>query len=304
LPPVTSHSDNREGRLRRARRPLGLALLAVLPLLLVFASTAFGDAFTPESGGSRNADEIDSLYKIVFVVAVIVFLGVEGALFYSLFKFRARKGATAAQIHGNTRLEIGWTVGAALILVVLTVVTFVKLGPIQDPAKSAPGGLAARTPVLTASTKVITPPDGKNLNICVTGRQYIWRYTYAQDCNNAYGKPFAYEELTVPANTTVTLDIQSTDVAHSWWIPKLGGKFDALPGYHNYTWFQARTPGVTYQGQCAELCGRNHPNMTARVRVVSPTEYQTYMKNLQANIAAANQQSTRLREALKRAGQL
>ncbi|MGI8580396.1 MAG: cytochrome c oxidase subunit II [Solirubrobacteraceae bacterium] len=290
--------------LRARLRPVLLVLLAVLPVLLVFASSAFGDAFTPESGGSRNADEIDSLYKIVLVVAVIVFLGVEGALFYSLFKFRARKGATAAQIHGNTRLEIGWTLGAALILVFLTVVTFLKLGPIQNPENSGPDGLRLQAPVLTASTKVIAPPDGKKLNICVTGRQYIWRYTYAVDCNNAYGKPFAYEELTVPANTTVTLDIQSTDVAHSWWIPKLGGKFDALPGYHNYTWFKAPKPGVTYTGECAELCGRNHANMTARVRVVSPAEYETFMQNLQAGIAAANKNSSRLRDELKRAGQL
>ena len=76
--------------------------------------------------------------------------------------------------------------------------------------------------------------------------------------------------MVVPTDTTVVLDIESTDVAHSWWIPKLGGKMDALPGYTNYTWFKATRHGHSSRGQCAELCGRNHANMTARVRVVDP----------------------------------
>ena len=88
---------------------------------------------------------------------------------------------------------------------------------------------------------------------------------------NAFGLPYSYQEMVVPANTTVMLDIQATDVIHSWWIPKLGGKFDAVPGYTNYTWFKAPdAPATLYTGQCAELCGRNHADMTARVRVVSP----------------------------------
>ena len=91
----------------RRRRVLALCLSAALLAPLAFATTAIGDAFSPESGGSPQADSIDTLYWLVMVVAVIVFLGVEGALFYSLFKFRARRGTVAAQIRGNTRLEIG-----------------------------------------------------------------------------------------------------------------------------------------------------------------------------------------------------
>src|SRR5256886_16736742 len=94
---------------------------------LILAPTALANFITPKSGGSPNANEISSLYKLVLYIAAVVFVVVEGALVYSLFKFRAKRGAVAAQIHGNTRLEIGWTVAAALILVVLTVVTFVKL---------------------------------------------------------------------------------------------------------------------------------------------------------------------------------
>jgi cytochrome c oxidase subunit 2 len=287
------------------RRRLVAALLLVTLGSLVFASGAFADFLTPESGGSQNADEIDSLYKIVLYIAIVVFVVVEGALFYSVFKFRARKGRVAAQIHGNTRLEISWTVGAALILVVLSVVTFVKLGSIQNPPNSDAGGLALAKGVLTASTDAPTPPNGEKLTICVTGRQYVWRYTYGADCQrNAFGLPYSYEEMVVPANTTVVLDIEATDVIHSWWIPKLGGKFDGVPGYENYTWFKAPHAGEVYTGQCAEFCGRGHADMTARVRVVTPAEYETWIADQRQAIADANEQAVELREQLERDGVL
>jgi cytochrome c oxidase subunit 2 len=272
---------------------------------LVFASGAFADFFTPESGGSPNADQIDSLYKIILYIAIVVFVVVEGALLYSVVKFRARKNRVAAQIHGNTRLEITWTVGAALILVALAAVTFAKLGSIQNPPNSSPDGLELAEGVLTASTDAPTPPNGKKLTICVTGRQYTWRYTYGQECQrNAFGAPYSYEEMVVPANTTVVLDIEATDVIHSWWIPKLGGKFDAVPGYKNFTWFKAPRAGEVYKGQCAELCGRNHADMTARVRVVTPDEYTAWLENQRKAIGEADRQVVELREQLSQDGDL
>ena len=90
----------------------------------------------------------------------------------------------------------------------------------------------------------------------------------------------------MPVGMTVTLDITADDVAHSWWIPKLGGKMDALPGYTNKTWFKADEPGV-FEGQCAELCGRNHANMLARVRAVPFDEYQAWYDQQAADIKAA-----------------
>src|SRR3954462_8660100 len=124
----------------RRRRTLALVVRAPLGAPLPLRAPAFGDAFSPESGGSPQADKIDTLYWLVMLVAIIVFLGVEGALFYSLFKFRARKGAVAPQIRGNAPLEIGWTVGAAVILVVLAVVTFIQLPGIRNPPNSGPDG--------------------------------------------------------------------------------------------------------------------------------------------------------------------
>jgi cytochrome c oxidase subunit II len=251
------------------RHILPLALLAAVVASLFAAPAAMAGFISPEHGGSPNADRIHTLYMLTLVVGIIVFVGVEGVLAYTLIKFRARKGAVAAQIHGNTRLEIGWTVGAAAILIFLVVFTFIKLPSIKNPAPTGANGLQFASSAIYASTDQPSPPDGKALKIVVDGQQYVWRYQYPGDKD-----VFSYEEMVVPADTTVVLDITADDVNHSWWIPKLGGKMDAIPGYTNHTWFKAK-PGV-YRGQCAELCGRNHANMLARVRVVSPEAYQQW----------------------------
>ncbi len=274
--------------------------------LLVLPGTAFAGFITPKSGG-EPANQIGSLYKIVLYIAAVVFVVVEGALVYSVFKFRAKKARVAAQIHGNTRLEIGWTVAAALILVGLTVVTFVKLPGIINPPNST-----ASDTFLSASVTQPNPPNGKKLTICIQGRQYIWRYTYGNGClQNAFALklPYSYQEMVVPAQTTVVLDIQSTDVIHSWWVPALGGKVDAVPGYTTYTWFKAPragTPGhpVIYRGQCAQLCGRQHAYMTAQVKVVTPAAYQQWLSTEQAQIQSANTQVTQLRQLLTATGNL
>jgi cytochrome c oxidase subunit 2 len=285
------------------RRPGLISICVLAPL--AFPAGALADAWSPESGGSPNADKIDTLYWIVFILGVVVFVGVMGALLYSIIKFRARKGAVAAQIRGNTRLEIGWTVGAALILVVLAVVTFAFLPSIENPPNSdADGFQAAQGGVLYATgPQKRLPPNGKSLNICVNGQQYIWRYTYARSCGNApLTSVFSYEEMVVPTGTTVTLDINAQDVAHSWWIPKLGGKFDAIPGYTNHTWFKipdARA-GDVFEGQCAELCGRNHANMRAQVHALSPADFERWVADKRREIKAADQAAAVSRKRLER----
>jgi cytochrome c oxidase subunit II len=186
--------------LNRIPRALGHALSTTL---------AF---FTPESGGSPNADNIDSLYKIVLAIALVIFFAVIGGLVYALVRFRARKGARAAQIHGNTRLEVGWTVAAAVILVALAILTFVRLGAIQDPPNSSAAGASligeSEGGVLYASAERRLPPNGKSLTIKVIARQYIWQFVYPGASEpDGLGAPYSYEEMVVPTNTTVTLDI-------------------------------------------------------------------------------------------------
>jgi cytochrome c oxidase subunit 2 len=282
---------------KRVTLAVGTAVLASL----VLAPAALANFITPKSGGSPNADAIASLYKIVLYIAAFVFVVVEGALAYSVYKFRAKKGAVAAQIHGNTRLEIGWTLAATLILVVLTVVTFVKLPSIIDPPNSDAGGL-----VLSASVTQPTPPNGRKLTVCIQGRQYMWRYTYGASClNGAFSDklPYSYQEMVVPEHTTVVLDIQSTDVIHSWWVPSLGGKVDAVPGYTTYTWFKVPHTGL-YRGQCAQLCGTNHAAMTAFVKVVTPDQYTAWVQQQQQSITSANSQVSQLRQILTKSGNL
>jgi cytochrome c oxidase subunit II len=251
---------------------------------------AFAGIITPKDGASPNAHDIDTLYRVALYIALVVFVGVEGTLLYSLIRFRARRGAVPAQIRGNTRLEVGWTVGAALILVVLSGLTFAKLSDIQDPPNSgADGASLANGSVLVASADRRLPPNGRSLNILVNGQQYLWRYTYPDGDNNLLNNVFNYEEMVVPTNTTVTLDIVSQDVAHSWWIPELGGKMDALPGYTNHTWFKVTRPGV-FRGQCAELCGRNHANMVATVRAVPPAEFDAWLAQQERDIETARRE--------------
>ncbi len=246
--------------------------------------------FTPQSGGSSNADQIDSLYKITLYIALVIFVLVEGALGYALFRFRSRKGAVAAQIHGNTRLEIGWTVGAAVILLALAGLTFAKLSSIQDPVNSSPEGehLVSDSSRLYASAQQKLPPSGKSLKITVVGRQFVWQYIYPGTTEaDGLGAPYSYQQMVVPTKTTVTLNIVSADVVHSWWVPQLGGKFQAVPGYHNYTWFKVEKPGV-FRGQCALICGRGHARMTATVKAVPPAQFEAWLAYQKKQLAEAN----------------
>jgi cytochrome c oxidase subunit 2 len=271
-------------------------VLSTLCGALFAAQPALADVslIAPQSGGgSPNADDIRTLYLVAFALGIVIFLLVEGVLVYSLVKFRRRRGGDPpAQIRGNTRLEIGWTIGAASILVVLTVVTFVFLAPIKNPAGSKPGGLVAEQRASggggaapagrleLASLNQSQPPGPANthLNIEVNGQQYLWRFNYP-----GANQVFSYVDMYVPINTTVTLDITASDVDHSWWIPKLGGKADAIPGYTNHTWFRISRPG-TYTGQCAELCGEGHADMLARVVAVTPDQYKAWLARQAADI--------------------
>jgi len=287
-------------RTHAIRRRLATAIALALVGSLLLSGVASADLLTPESGGSPNADSIDTLYKLVFGLGIIVWLGVWGVLIYSLLKYRARKGAVAAQIHGNTKLEIGWTVAAALVLVFISVFTFATLPSIRNPPNSDEGleNVAGTTSGVAVAQSERLPPNGRALRIDVNGQQYVWRYTYTDGDGNPLNDVFSYEEMVVPAGVTVSLRIRAQDVAHSWWIPKLGGKFDAVPGHTNYTWFKvpAEKAGTVFRGQCAELCGRNHANMIAKVRAVTPEEFEAWLERKRSDIEASNEAAAQQRE--------
>jgi cytochrome c oxidase subunit 2 len=265
--------------LRSKRTLIVLALAVAALVLLVAAGPASADLLTPESGGSPNADKIDTLYKIVAAMGVVVLVGVEGVIIYSIVKFRRRRGGPEPQpVHGNAPLEIGWTISAIVLVALIAVITFLFLPGIENPARTGPGGLKAAAYV----------PDGQ---------QYIWRYDYVGEKPLDFGRPvYAYGDMVVPINTTVTLKIYSSDVIHSWWIPKLGGKADATPGYTNETWFKIPKPGI-YKGQCAELCGDNHADMRARVIALPVDQYQAWVEKQRRDIIAAQKALAAQRKA-------
>ena len=279
---------------------------AALASLLGWAPQALAFTITPESGGSPNADSIHTIYVFTLVFAIVLFIGVEGALGYCLWRYRARKNPVASQIHGNTRLEIGWTLGAAGLLVILAIFTFAKLSSVIDPpnssAKGGPGleQLEASGPIYATAERRL-PPNGKHLEISVVGRQYIWQFVYPGGTGaEKFGPTYSYQKLVVPTETTVVLNAVSVDVIHSWWIPELGGKIQVVPGYHNYTWFKISGADAhhVFKGQCASLCGRGHARMIASVEALPPAEFESWLNKQKAEIAEANAEAAVAREAL------
>src|SRR4051794_36582213 len=284
----------------KRRSAVAVAVAGALVLLLVFASVAGASVIAPEhAGGSPNADKINTLFKIVLAIGGVIFLLVEGLLVYSIVKFRRKRGGPEpAMVHGNTPLEVGWTIGAAVIVAAIAAVTFVFLPGIKNPPNSNANGLQQLAGIEFASVEQPKPPNGKALRIDVVGQQYIWRYDYiAARPRLTENRPvFSYYQMVVPTNTTVVLQINSADVAHSWWIPSLGGKADAIPGHNNYTWFKISKPGI-YHGQCAELCGNNHADMRAEVRAVPPDQFQAWVTKQRQDILASQQALAAARKA-------
>ncbi len=272
----------------RSLRRFVTLLPAALLLPLLTASSAWADIWSPESGGSPNADRIDTLYWIVFSIGIGVFVLVEGLLLYTIVKYRAKRGAPEpAQIHGNTRLEIGWTLAAVVLVLIITVVTFSFLPSIRTPDASGPG--ASGSSNILAATDQPPVPKGKAMTIGVTGQQYLWRYDYPEK------GVYSYYNMVVPTDTTVILKITSQDVQHAYWIPKLGGKMDAYPGHINETWFKISQPGQ-YTGNCAELCGENHAQMYSKVTAVPPEQYRAWVARQGAGIKSAQQALARTRQ--------
>jgi cytochrome c oxidase subunit 2 len=258
---------------------------------LFSAGPAWGDALSPESGPTRNAQDINTLYWILFAMGAVVIGLVWGLLFYSLWRFRARRRAVVPQVRGNTPLELTWTGAAFALTLVITGIMLLFLPDIRNPAPSGSATLASASGLNAATGQ--PEPKGPAVRIQVSGQQYLWRYQYP---NGA----ISFETMTVPEDVTVILTLKANDVAHSWWIPKLGGKFDAIPGLTNKTWFKATETG-TFDGQCAELCGAGHTNMRATVNVVPLPQYLDWVKRQKALIARAQRLAQVQRKALEAA---
>jgi cytochrome c oxidase subunit 2 len=210
------------------------------------------------------------LHLYIFWICVIIFVGVFGVMFYSLIKFRRSAGHQAAQFHENTVVEIVWTVIPLLILLF-----------IAYPA--------------TKTILALKDTSAPDMTVKITGYQWKWNYDYLEEGVSFYsqlstpveqienqapkGENYLLEvdnPLVVPVDAKVRLLITAGDVIHAWWMPSLGIKQDAIPGFVRDAWFKAEKVG-TYRGQCAELCGKEHGFMPVVVEVKTQSDYAKWM---------------------------
>jgi cytochrome c oxidase subunit 2 len=230
-------------------------------LLLASAAIAGNGGIAPEPPVSPGASSIRESYWFVLGFTAVVFFGVEGALILFIAKYRRGKrprNQDGLQIHGSTRLEIIWTVVPVLILAAIGSFIFVKLPSI------------ANAPAANAADRA---------TVKVEGRQFYWMFHYP---NGAV----TVGQMIAPAGDVVHEDVYApvNDVLHSWWVPQLGGKIDAIPGRVNETWFQA--PAGLYPALCGDLCGIQHTMMLASVKVVPRADYESFIKDRAANPAS------------------
>jgi cytochrome c oxidase subunit II len=214
---------------------------------------------------SPGTDQIDTLLWIGTVAAAIVIVVINGALIYAVRRYRRERGGEPRQVRGGrgAQLRVASTLTAfAAAILVLSLIYTEKA---RETPTTGPAGLASAR--------------SEPLVIEATGQQWLWRYDYP---NSA----FSYYKLVVPVDTTVELDLVSTDVIHTWDVPDLAAKRDAVPGKTNQVVFRADQEGV-YRGQSATFSGQAYAAMRTEVDVVSPEEYEAFVKSQKAAIQAA-----------------
>ena len=262
-----------------AKRLYKLALGPVLILMSAVAMAAGGEVsqVNMSPGVTAVGKEIYDLHMIILWICTIIGVGVFGVMFYSIIYHRKSKGVTPATFHESTKVEIAWTVVPFFILIGMAI-----------PA--------------TSTLLKIYDNDDADMDILVTGYQWKWKYEYLnEDGENvvffsnlrtpqseiynteAKGEHYLLEvdePLVLPVDTKVRFLITGNDVIHSWWVPGLAVKRDAIPGFINETWTKTSQEGI-YRGQCAELCGKDHGFMPIVVNVVSKEEYGQWLGSKQ-----------------------
>lgn len=262
----------------RFRALLAAGLLALtLSAVLAVPALADGTSVVFPPPVSPNGHRIFDLYVIISYVAIPIFLGVEIGLVVIIMRFR-RKGPDhyGATWHHNTRLEIAWTIAPTIVLAVIGVLAFIELDKDFNPDHFG-------------QTQNVAASD--QMNICVQGYQFYWTYTYTKGpgCDSAQlqdkSNLVAKDTLVVPVGKFVHLTMHSDNVIHSWWVPALSGKTDAVPGYDNQAWIQVEKQG-SWQGECAELCGVGHGQMQIKVQAMDQAGYDAWVAHEKAAAAS------------------
>jgi cytochrome c oxidase subunit II len=233
-----------------------LSWFALLAFVQATGAAAGNGGVAPPDPASPNAENIRDIYWLILGVTGGIFLLVEASLLLFVFRYRSKgrpREVEGAQVRGHTNLELAWTAGPVVILAIIAGFVFWKVSDIGDTA-GIPAAAAG------------APQE----RIRIEGHQYYWQFVYP---NGA----ISVDHLRVPYNRVVRLEIVAQDVDHSWWVPALGGKLDAIPGKDNHTSFRATKLG-TFRGQCAEFCGIQHTAMLARVEVLPVDEYEAWVR--------------------------
>ncbi len=217
-------------------------LLGLIAALIAGCSSESPSSLYP---ASPNASSISGLFYFIFWIAVVVFVIVEALLLYSVVRFRRKSDDEMPdQIHGNTKLEIAWTLAPAVVLAIVFVLTWQTLNALASVPKDS-------------------------LPVRIIGHQWWWEVEYP-----SLGVLTA-NEIHLPAMQAATFTVESKDVIHSFWVPELGGKIDVIPGKKNVTWFNPTQTG-TFHGQCAEFCGAEHALMRFNVIVESQDQFNAW----------------------------
>jgi len=218
------------------------------------APTILPYIFDPHGPPARM---IHDLSWLVLGICAVLFIVVEGMIFYGVIVYRRKKNDKSKeeprQVYGSNPVEIAWTIIPLLIVFVLALTTVRTIRSIEL-TKAPPGAL----------------------EVVVIGHQWWWEYRYL-NANVSGGEIVVANELHVPINRPVWLRLESADVIHSWWVPALAGKMDVIPNHTNYTWFNADSEGL-YLGQCAEYCGNQHAGMLLRVVASKPAEFDAWLQ--------------------------
>jgi len=233
-----------------------LSVTLTLALVLAGAAPAGNGGVAPPAPASPNAQNIRDVYWLILGVSVAIFLLVTVTLVVFAVRYRSKgrpRELEGAQVHGHTNLELAWTAGPVLILAVIAGFVFWKVSDI-----GATSGLPA------------SEQNAAKEQITIDGHQFYWEFRYP---NGA----ISVDQLRLPYNRPVRLTVVARDVNHSWWVPALGGKLDAIPGKDNHTTFRATKLG-TFPGQCAEFCGLLHAQMLAQVEVLPAADYDSFVQ--------------------------
>ena len=250
-------------------------------VLLLCTGRSFADfPLNLTEGATDISHKVYDLHMLILIICTVVCLGVFAVLIYSLMTHRKSKGAKPATFHESTTVEIIWTTIPFLILV----------------------GMA-----IPATTTLLALEDTRDadMSIQITGYQWKWKYDYLDEDISFFsalatpreqiegaaekGENYLLEvdnPIVVPINKKIRFLITSNDVIHSWWVPALGWKQDAVPGFINDAWTEIKEPG-TYRGKCAELCGKDHGFMPVVLIAKTEEDYQAWVKDQQAGVAAA-----------------